>query len=346
MRFKCFIAMAAFAVSCAPLHTGKSVDPQMSVIQTEKREGYECSLVEYNVADGERVRSFLLVPDGAGPQDRRPGLVLLHDHGARFDIGKEKLVRPMADAPEYIKQSSLEWVESGFDGVYFGDELARQGFVVIVPDMLYWGGRSTPLCQKWSRVRFGGEEGDLKTLKNDVYEGQRAVFDSLAAKGVIWAEKTMCEDAVAASVLKGLDCVEKDRIGAFGWSMGAHRTWLLTAFCKDVKAGVALCWMTLKETCANPPSASDFSMMIPEMREKYDFPDIARWLAPKPFFFLNGDEDKLFPVEQTQEAFDIMEKIYAGKGAEGRLRTEFFHGPHHCGPAEQQKIAEFFKEIL
>lgn len=336
--------MAVLAVACAPLHTGNGVKPEMTVIQSEERDGYVCQLVEYNVDKGERVRSFLLVPGGAGPKDRRPGLVLLHDHGARFDIGKEKLVKPMADAPEYIKASSLEWVGSGFDGVYFGDTLAKQGFVVIVPDMHYWGGRSTALCQQWSRVRFGGEEGDLKTLKNDVYEGQRAVYDSLAAKGVIWAEKTMQEDAVAAAVLKGLDCVEKSKIGAFGWSMGAHRTWLLTAFCKDVKAGVALCWMTLKETCANPPSASDYSMMIPALRDKYDFPDIAQWLAPKPFFFLNGDEDKLFPVPQSQEAFDIMQDIYEDKGADGKLRTEFFHGPHHCGPAEQQKITEFFRK--
>ncbi len=87
-------------------------------------------------------------------------------------------------------------------------------------------------------------------------------------------------------LLAALPYVDAGRIGCFGWSMGAHRAWLLAAFCPVVKTGVALCWMTLKRTQAQPPSASDYSMMIPALRERWDFPDIARWLCPKPFLFL------------------------------------------------------------
>ncbi len=333
-------------VMAVPITLGQAVNPDMKVLETEHRDGYICQMVEYNVEKDERVKAFLLIPDSAGPSDRKAGLVLLHDHGARFDIGKEKLVKPMQSAPENIKLSSEEWVGSGFDGVWYGDELARQGFVVIVPDVLYWGSRSSELCQKWSRARFCGGDGDLKLMKNDVYEGQRAVYDSLYDKGIIWAQKTLREDVAAANILKGLDCVDPENIGAFGWSMGAHRCWLLTAFCKEVKTGVALCWMTLKETCADPMKASDYSMIIPELRDNYDFPDIAQWLAPKSFFFLNGDEDKLFPVPQSRIAFDRMQRIYSEKGAAGKLRTEFFHGTHHCGPAEQKTISDFLKAEL
>ena len=335
-----------FMLLTLPVRLGGFVNPDVKVLESEQRDGYQCQLVEYNVEKGERVQAYLLVPDRIEKGEKRPGLVLLHDHGARFDIGKEKLVKPLSDAPANIRLSSEEWVVSGFDGVWFGDELAKQGFVVIVPDMLYWGSRSTKECQKWSRVRFCGEQGDLKALKDVVYEGQKAVYDSLAAKGVIWAEKTIKEDAAAARLLKGLKYVDKKNIGVFGWSMGAHRAWLLSAFCKDIKTGVALCWMTLKETCDNPPKASDYSMMIPRLRDVYDFPDIANWLAPKPFFFLNGDTDKLFPVPQSREAFERMQAIYAGKNASGKLRTEFFHGPHHCGVAEQKTITEYLKSEL
>lgn len=338
------IAVLALA---APVHLGHVVSGQKAVVlETEQRDGYVCELVEYKVSRNEKVKAYLLVPDGAGKKDRRAGLVLLHDHGARFDIGKEKLVKPLASTEENIKLSAEEWSLSGFDGVFFGDELAKKGFVVLVPDVLYWGSRSTPECQKWSRVKFCGEEGNLSELKNTVYEGQRAVYDSLYAKGEIWAEKTLREDATAVEILKRLPCVDKKRIGAFGWSMGAHRCWLLAAFCKDVKTGVALCWMTLKETCDNPPKASDFSMMIPEFRVNYDFPDIARWLAPKPFFFLNGDKDKLFPLAQSKQAFDTMQGIYREKNAEGLLRTEFFDGPHHCGTREQSIIADYLSSVL
>lgn len=333
-------------VLSAPIQLPKSVKPEMKVLETEQRSGYSCSLVEYNVAKGERVQAYLLKPDGASRSDKRAGLVLLHDHGARFDIGKEKLARPLASAPEYIKKSSKQWIDSGFDGVYFADSLAALGYVVVVPDMLYWGSRSTDLCQKLSRMNFAAEEGDLKTIKNAVYEGQRSVYDSLARKGIIWAEKTIAEDAAAAALLKSLNYVDSQNIGAFGWSMGAHRTWLLSAFCPDIKAGVALCWMTLKQTCSTPYKASDYSMLIPKMRESYDFYDIANWLAPKPFLFLNGKTDKLFPVWAVDQCFSRMQAVYEEAGAAGKLRTEFFDGPHHCGKREQSTIVDFLNQVL
>lgn len=315
----------------------------LSVLLCEQREGYTCQLVEYEAGDS-RVQSYLLVPEDVSADAPRPALVLLHDHGARFDIGKEKLVRPMACAPAHIQASARQWVESGFDGVFLADSLAALGYVVIVPDALYWGGRSTELAQKWSRMQFGFEPADgIKAVKNAVYEGQRAVYDSLARKGIVWAEQTLEEDAAAARVLASLPYVDAGRIGCFGWSMGAHRAWLLAATCPEISTGVALCWMTLKETQAQPPSASDYSMMIPALREKYDFPDIAFGLCPKPFLFLNGTRDKLFPREATEEAFRRMQAIYARAGATG-LKTEWFEGGHHCGLAQQERVIRFFQE--
>ena len=326
-----------------PIRIGRGVDPGLAVVESEQRDGYTCSLVEYSVEGGERVRSYLLVPDGVSPSSKAPALVLLHDHGARFDIGKEKLVRPLEGSPDNIVISSRQWVEDNFDGVWFGDYLAGRGYVVIVPDALYWGDRCSPVCRKWSRVRFLGEDGDLKALKEDVYEGQRAVYDSLYARGVVWAEKTLREDAQAVRVLESLRYVDRRRIGAFGWSMGAHRTWLLAAFCRKVKTGVALCWMTLKKL-QEPYSASEYSMLIPSMREKYDFWEIARWLRPRPFYFLAGEKDKLFPKEAVEVCYERMQSLYP-KGS-SLLRTEFIPGPHHCGRDAQERIVSWFDENL
>ena len=109
------LAMAAQTVA------GPDVAPKMTVLETEERNGYSCSLVEYNVSADERVKSYLLVPDGASEDRPCPGLVLLHDHGARFDIGKEKLVRPLPSAPKNIRLSSAQWINDNFDGAYFAD---------------------------------------------------------------------------------------------------------------------------------------------------------------------------------------------------------------------------------
>ena len=318
---------------------------RVRVLDSEARDGYRCELVSYRLKSG-TVTAYRLIPEGADRRHRHPALVLLHDHGARFDIGKEKLVRPMTSAPENVKLSSAEWVEQHFDGAWYGDSLASRGYVVLVPDMLYWGGRCSPAARKWSRVRFCGEAGNLKALKSEVYDGQVAVYDSLAARSVVWAEQTLNEDEAAVRILSRMSCVDRRRIGAFGWSMGAHRCWLLAASCPLVKTGVALCWMTMKRTQADPPNASDHAMMIPRLRQTRDFPDIAYDLAPKPFFFLNGRTDKLFPAEASEEAFSRMQAIYDEKGASGQLRTEFFDGGHHCGSDVQRMITDYLDFFL
>lgn len=317
-----------------------------NVLVEEQRSGYKCQLIEYKVPDGDPVRTYLLVPDSASKRRKAPALVCLHDHGARFDIGKEKLVRPIGGTEQHIVQSSRQWIDDNFDGVWFADSLASLGYVVIVPDMLYWGERRSRECDEWSRSRFGAKADNEAELKKTVYEGQREVYDSLSRKGVTWAVKTLQEDAYAAWLLSRLDYVDSQRIGCFGWSMGAHRAWLLTAFCPYVKTGVALCWMTLKSTCANPPKASDFSMLIPGLRDRYDFPDIALALAPKPFCFLNASEDHLFPKAETDSAFAAMQSVYSSLSLDGVLTTEYFEGDHHCGKAVQKRICSYLEDNL
>ena len=346
------VCIALFGlVSCGhrpPLELWPEVDPEMSVLECEQRNGYTCSLVEYNAVGEERVQAYLLVPDSATLENLRPGVVLLHDHGARFDIGKEKLVKPLSSTPESIKRSAEQWVEVNLDGVYFADRLASEGFVVIVPDVLYWGSRSSEKCRLWNCVMYGDgcdmTSAEKKQLKNEVYEGQRAVYDSLSRRSVVWAEQTLNEDAAAARLLSSLPYV--GNVGCAGWSMGAHRAWLLAAFCKEVQSGAAVCWMTLKETQPEEYKASDYSMLIPALRERYDFPDIARWICPKPFYFLNGTEDKLFPYNASEEAFRRMNSIYKEYGQEGKLRTEFFEGVHHFGIPEQDAVSGFLSYSL
>lgn len=195
-------------------------------------------------------------------------------------------------------------------------------------------------------MKFCGGEGDPDSVRTAVYEGQRAVYDSLMANGTVWAEKTLVEDAAAAALLRDLPCVYKDRIAALGWSMGAHRAWMLAGFCDFIVSGVSVSWMTLKETVTMPYKASDFAMLVPELRAEHDFPDIAHLLAPRPYCFLSGRSDRLFPEPVVREAFSVMQEIYREEGAEGRLETVFFDGGHHCGKPVQRLVVDFLEKTV
>ena len=353
---------------------GRFVSPDMVVVAEEDRGDYVCKMIEFTVDDSyvnargrkirssEKIKAYLLVPDAA-KNGKCPALVMLHDHGARFDIGKEKLVRPIAGVlpsgiDDHIYRSSEQWIHKYFDGVHLADYLASTGYVVLVTDALYWGERSSYDAQRWSELKYAlpGQESleadrslvaqerkdTLKLLHKRVYEGQRKMFSDLSDRGVIWAEKILRDDIVSVRLLSGLPYVDPSRVGAFGFSMGAHRCWLLSAFCSEVRCGVALSWMTTLDGYADD-NASDLSMRIQPMRDYMDFGDIGAYLTPKPMLFLNGESDHLFPKEMVRKAFAKLHSHY--KGAQC-LRTEFFEGGHHCGKAVQKTIADYFDEQL
>ena len=341
---------------------GRKVSPEMTVLATETRDGYDCSYVEFSVAgvdeQKERVKAYLLVPEVASKARKRPAVLMLHDHGARFDIGKEKLVRPMISvlpegADDHINRSSQQWADKYFDGTFLADSLAGLGYVVLVADALYWGERSSTDAQKWSELLYAdslalseseqalspkAKKDRIKVLKNKVYEGQRDVYDSLMRQDVIWAEKILRDDIASVKLLKSLPYVDKKKIAAFGFSMGAHRCWMLAAFCDDVKCGVALSWMTTLDRDAEM-TPSDYSMAVMPMREQMDFGDIGKFLAPKPMLFLSGETDPLFPKDKVADAYIKLKKHY--EKCPDRLQTEFFDGGHHCGKAVQTRIIEY-----
>ena len=362
---------------------GRVVNPKMVVVAEEDRGDYVCKMVEFSVDDTytdsrgrkirskERINGYLLVPDVA-EKGKCPALVMLHDHGARFDIGKEKLVRPIADilpkgVDDHIYRSSRQWIDKNFDGVYVADSLASLGYVILVTDALYWGERSSDEAQRWSELNYArmGDESyevdrtltgkprkdTIKALKIRVYGGQRKVYSELRKKEIIWAEKILRDDIASVNLLAGLPYVDSKNIGAFGFSMGAHRCWLLSAFCDKVKCGVSLSWMTAMEGYEGN-NDSDLSMRIQPMRDYLDFGDIAKFLAPKPMLFLNGASDHLFPKGLVQIAFDKMKAHYeayekvSGIPSAKYLDTEFFDGGHHCGKNEQATIVSFFRKYL
>lgn len=307
-----------------------------TVLAEEQRDGYSCQKIEYTLPESDPIRAYLLIPDAARQGEQCPAVLCLHEHAGLFYAGKEKLVRSMEGEDEDVRRSADKWVGEAYDGVYFGDRLASLGYVVIAPDMYYWG------------ERCPDRKKGLKEDKLKLVEGQKAVYDSLLAqpRSENWAEKTLGEDLYAAQLLASLNFVDKSRIGVFGFSMGAHRAWMLAAREPKVKTGVFLCWMMLKSYCVTPPKQAYYPIMIPELREKYDFPDVALALRSRPFLFINATRDEFFPCEAAGKAFAIMQDYYKEAGAQGRLATEFFEGPHNCPLPVQERIIDYLANNL
>jgi dienelactone hydrolase len=280
-------------------------------------EGYVQRTVLFNVTRHSRVRASLLVPTGRrGPF---PAVLLLHDHGAKFDIGKEKLIRPWYDDTRLA--SAEAWAAKYFSGRFVGNELAARGYVVLSVDAIGWGDRS-------------GMD----------YEGQQALASNFLNLGSSLAGLMAREDVRAAELLSGLPEVDGRRVAALGFSMGAYRAWQVAALSDRVRAAAAVCWMTALKDMMVPGNntlrgQSAYFMLHPGLYRYLDIPDVASIAAPKPMLLFNGEQDTLFSVAGVRAAYDKLRAVWRSQHHDDRLVTKLWPGLGHVFVREMQDEA-------
>jgi dienelactone hydrolase len=286
------------------------------VVAEEDRGTYLARKILFNLTAESRVLGLMLVPKGKGPF---PAVLLLHDHGSKFDIGKEKMIKPWGD--EAKLKSAQAWAERLLSGRFVGDELAARGYAVLAVDALGWGDRG------------------LLT-----YEVQQALESNLLNLGSSLAGLMAFEDLRSAEFLASLPEVDPKRVGALGFSMGSFRAWQVAALTDTIKAGVAVCWMTTAKGVMVPGNnilrgQSSYWMTQPGLVRFLDFPDVASIAAPKPMLFYNGGQDALFSTDSVNAAYAKMKQVWQSQGAGEKLRTKLWPDLGHVFLKEQQDEA-------
>ncbi len=299
---------------------------EAKVLYEEQREGYKARKLEIRLSRYYTVPAYLLIPDGKGPF---PAVNVLHDHGAHLFIGKEKVIRPLACEDSVVINDAEEWL-TNYEGQYFGDYLAQHGYVVFSSDAPMWGER-------------GQKEGPRRD-RYDMIAGNMMMY------GIDLSAYMTYDDLRATDYLASLPEVDPQRIGCTGWSMGAYRTWMLSALSDRIKAGAAVCWMvTTDEQLSFRYSRTEnggFANCLPGLRRWLDYPHIASIACPKPMLFINGSKDKLFSVAGANKAFSIMHDVWQSQDAGDLLETELWEMPHSCPLRAQQRVLEFFQKHL
>ena len=298
----------------------------MKVLYEEQRDGYKARKLEIRLSRYYTVPAYLLIPDGKGPF---PAVNVLHDHGAHLFIGKEKVIRPLACEDSVVVKDAEEWVKN-YEGQYFGDYLAQHGYVVFSSDAPMWGER-------------GQKEGPRRD-RYDMIAGNMMMY------GIDLSAYMTFDDIRATDYLASLPEVDSLRIGCTGWSMGAYRAWMLSALSDHIKAGAAVCWMvTTDEQLSFRYSRTEnggFANCLPGLRRWLDYPHVASIACPKPMLFINGSQDKLFPVAGVKKAFQTMHEVWDSQGVGDRIETELWEMPHSCGLRSQQRVLLFFQKYL
>ena len=297
------------------------------VICREKKDGYETQKLVLNISGHNRIPAYLLVPEGKGPF---PAIIMMHDHGARYSIGKEKVVEPIGVSEEVYKDAK-QWTGQYYEGHWVGDDYARQGYVVLAIDALFWGER-------------GRAEGVLQ-------EAQETLAVNLLQMGMTWSGIMFYDDLRSLEFLRSLPFVDKNRIGAAGWSMGGRRAWTLSALSDKLMAAACVCWMATTNSLMVPGNnevkgQNSHSMVIPGIANYLDIPDIASLACPKPALFIAGDHDFIFPYQGAKDAFGKMHYVWKSQNAGNNLITKFYPTNHIFNKSMQDDVLKFFNSFL
>ncbi len=298
----------------------------MVILESEKRDGYTAHKIEFNLTKYSRVKGYLLVPDGDGPH---PGIVALHDHGAHFTIGKEKMVKPFG-VDQAILDDSDAWADNLYEGQYVGDYLAQNGYVVLSTDALMWGER-------------GCKEGSDNTHLASVAGNMLLLGRNLAA----WMTY---EDAYATEFLASLPEVDAKRIGCTGLSMGGYRTFMLAAVSPLIKASVGVCWMTTQDAMMDwkygRHERGGFANNLGGVFAQLDYPHIASLACPNAMMLINGETDKLFKPHAVRQCYDTMHRVWDSQGVGDRLETHLLPQGHEMPKGVQKMTLDFLDKHL
>lgn len=290
---------------------------------------YTKTLVQVPVACGDTVSGYLLLPSNG---NGHLAILALHDHGAYFTIGKEKLTSP-SDTAKVAE--AARWVNKFYDGAFVADTLASRGYVVLVIDALYWGERSL------SPTLPGGRELDsLKRLNKRLRNEQPEFYQQYWAKtGTPWFERILADDKACVDYLRSLPYVDTTRIGVWGFSMGAYRAWQLASEDPRVAFCAAASWLqAVPETNSDAgqswqlKNVSSWSMYRPT-KDSVSYGEIVSRIAPRPMLLQYGAQDKLFPYGDH----DIRPWP--------ALQVQVLDGEHRFTRTHLQNLLQFVQEI-
>ena len=294
-RFRENIGIPPFARNTRSIETIDSVENKW----------YTRSKLCYLVGDCEEIRAYLFVP--ADTTDRMPAILALHQMNHLF--GKDEAAG-LRGYPDYA----------------YGEELARRGYVVLVPDYLTMGERIFPGKENFDSLPFYETYPDWSMVGKDIEDSMSAI-----------------------DVLLTFDFVDPARIGAVGHSHGGSNTIFILAMDDRVAAGVSNCGMSViseEEKCLEWSSEDEY-IYFPKLRKyllarkdlPFDLNEVAALIAPKPWCNISAYYDRTLGNQEFLAGVGIqLNQVYKLYGRQSHF-CFLMHGNDHSFPRYARNLA-------
>ena len=211
----------------------------------------------------------------------------------------------------------------GAANLHYAVELARRGYVVLVPDY--------PSLGEY-RFDFG-----------------KSKYASGSMKGIV-------NHMRGVDLLCGLKEVDPQRIGVIGHSLGGHNAMFLAAFDSRVKAVVSSCgWTMLADYHGGKIDGWTGERYMPRLRTVYgldpgrapfDFDEVVAAIAPRAFFSNSPLRDDNFAVAGVRKAEVKAREVFTLLRASDQFVVRYPDSGHDFPPEVRQEAYAFLDRVL
>ena len=319
-------------------------DPRAEVVERIDAGEYVREKVYFNTTPDIRVPAFVLVPKKA--KLPAPAIVALHDHGGFYFWGKEKIVETEGEHAVLT-----EFKKSYYGGKSIASELARQGYVVVVIDMFYWGERRMLLDDDpadWRERLCDITPERIAEFNRRAGQSEQLVGRTIYSAGFTWPGVMFWDDIRTVDYLLTRPEVDPKRIGCVGLSVGGLRSCHLAALDDRIKAAVVVGWMASfpRQLRRHIRNTIGHTKVVPGLYRYLDYPDIASLAMPRALLVINGSKDGLFDLDGVRACFDKLNAGYKKAGAPEKCRTRLYDTPHEFNAQMQAEAWEWLRRWL
>jgi dienelactone hydrolase len=317
-------------------------EPRPEVVEKVDKGDHVREKVFFNTTPDIRVPAYVFIPKKA--KFPAPALVALHDHGGFYFWGKEKLIECENEHPVLA-----EFKKHYYGGVSIASALVRQGYVVIVIDMFYWGERRMMLDDDpadWRERPRSISAERIAAFNQRAGQSEQLVGRTIFAAGFTWPGIIFWDDIRTVDYLITRPEVDPKRIGCVGLSVGGLRSCHLAALDDRIKAAVIVGWMA-----SFPAQLKDHvrhtighTKLVPGLYRYLDYPDVAALGMPAALLIINGRRDQLFDLNGVRQSFNKITACYKKAGIAEKLRARFYDTPHEFNSDMQAEAWEWLEK--
>ena len=321
--------------------------PKVNIDKQYTYDGLHIEELSWQLPYGRPTEAILLKPmNHHGPL---PAILAFHDHGGNKYFGTRKITITSNQQHTLMQEHQKEY----YEGLAWANEIAKRGYVVLVPDAFPFASRRVMMQDVPPNFRNGLTDDNPENPNNiKAYNEWAGLHEHIMAKslfsaGTTWPAVFFAEDRKALDILCARPDVDPNRIGCGGLSGGGMRTVFMAGQDERIKCAVCVGFMTTwKDFILNKSFTHTWMTYVPLLANDLDFPEILGLRVPLPTLVLNDSEDELYTLEEMKRADKILSDVYTKANASGKYKCSYYPGPHKFDRAMQGEAFDWFDKWL